>query len=334
MIRITLLALAASLLPCAPFAQTPMLTLASPLKANSGDQNIKLSTARAPFKKDAVIKLCPITEVTPASTYVANTAICPTPVVAPPVVLPPVIPPPASTSEALQRGEAFLQSDTMTVGFNPFAGIGTLYAAPAGFRTDTSTGLYRAGIFRPPYSDGILQGRAIEGFILIVNGKRYANAQLNGFTQIAGKFVNPFTWEGRVAGIDIVQRARIEGDTLTFEVTPTNTTAKPVTMMYARIADPDQSSDNTGGSDNFNTTNTAVVGGVQSGLFGGGTFFMRDLTGKATVRTAPYNKAVDLGTSLVPGKTLKGDCVVQLVFSTVPLAPGQSVTHSFEMGMR
>ncbi len=248
--RLMILALAASLLPCASFAQTPMLTLASPLKANSGDQNIKLSTARAPFKKGAVIKLCPV------------------------------------------------------------------------------------GIYRPRYNDAILQGRATEGFILIINGKRYANAQLNGFTQIAGKFVDPFTWQGSVAGIDIVQRARIEGDKLTFEVTPTNMTANPVTMIYARIADPDQSSDNAGGPENFTTTNTAMIGGVESGLFGGGTFFMRDLAGTATVRTALYNKAVDLGTVLAPGKTIKGDYVVQLVFAPVTLVPGQPVTHSFDIGVR
>lgn len=121
---------------------------------------------------------------------------------------------------------------------------------------------------------------------------------------------------------------------MTFDVSPTNTASSAVSVTCARIADPNQSSDNAGGVDNFTTTNTAIAGGVEAGLLCGGTFFLRDLAGNVTVRTAPYKKAADFGTALAPGKPLKGAYVVQLVFAAVTLTPGHSLMHSFEIGVR
>lgn len=163
---------------------------------------------------------------------------------------------------------------------------------------------------------------------MIVDGRRYANSQLNGFTQIAGKFLDARRWLGRVAGIDLVQHVRLDGDVLRFEVELTNSGMRSIALGYMRFADPDQ-------SDLYETSNTATPGGVECKLQGeGGMFFLRDLAGKATVRTAPYNRAADLGTLLAVGTSRKGDQVVQLVFETVTLVPGQMVVHSFEMGVR
>ncbi len=258
-------------------------------------------------------------------------------VVAPPPPPPPPSPPPppVTGTEALVAGEAFLQSDTATVGFNVFGGIGTTSAASEGFRTDTATGLKRVGFYTPPRNDVILQGRAVEGFAIFIDGKRYANAMLNGQTQIPGKFIDAHRWLGEVAGVQVLQRVVLDGAKLSFVVELTNNTLRTITLGYMRFADPDQSSDNAGGTANFGTTSTAVAGGVECDLYGGGAVYLRDVAGKATVRTAAsVNKAADLGTVLATGKTLKSDHVVQLVFETVTLLPGQSVVHSFEMGVR
>lgn len=78
----------------------------------------------------------------------------------------------------------------MTVGVHPFGGTVTLHAAPVGFRTDTVAGLVRVGVCFPNYNDVISQGRAIEGFILIINGRRYANAQLgSGPIDVGGTLI-------------------------------------------------------------------------------------------------------------------------------------------------
>lgn len=248
---------------------------------------------------------------------------------------PVVVTPPVTGKHALEDGEALLQSDLATVGFNGGGGLGTINAAPAGFRTDTATGLKRVGFYSPLRNDVILQGRAVEGYALFIDGKRYANAMLNGQTQIPGKFIDAHRWLGEAGGVQVLQRATLDGANLAPVVELTNNTLRTITLSYMRFVDPDQSSDNAGGTANFSTASTAIAGGVECALYGGGTLYLRDTAGKATVRTAAsVNKAADLGTALATGKTLKSDHVVQLVFAAVTLAPGQSVTHSFEMGVR
>ncbi|MEG3169239.1 hypothetical protein U1737_13680 [Sphingomonas sp. LB3N6] len=241
----------------------------------------------------------------------------------------PVVVPDASTLTALSpAGEVFLQNDKLDVGLNPFGGIGTLNAAPPVFRTDVRTGLKRLGLFDGKHDDVILQGRAIDLFMLSINGRRYANGQLTGFTQIPGKFSDPSRWLGLVAGVEVEQIVRLDGPTVHFDMNLTNRSLAPVTLGYLRAVDPDQ-------SDLYDTTNTAIVGGVESTLQGkGGTFYLRDIAGRATIATASYNKSAEIGAALAIGATRKGDYVVQLVFAPITLAPGQSVTHSFEMGVR
>jgi len=91
-----------------------------------------------------------------------------------------------------------------------------------------------------------------------------------------------------IAEVQVLQYATLDGDQLTFEVELTNNNLHTIKLRYMRFADSDQ-------SDLYVTTNTASAGGVESKMQGkGGTLFMRDLAGKVTVRTAPYNKEVDL----------------------------------------
>lgn len=243
----------------------------------------------------------------------------------PEVALPPPPPTPAIKAELL-NGEAFIQSDTMTVGFNAFGGIGTLYAAPEGFRTDTATGLKRVGLFRPPLDDAILQGRAIEGFIIEASGKRAANMQLTGFTQIPGSFTDPTRWQGAFNGLHIDQVVTLDGDRLGFAVTLTNRSGKAITgLRYARCADFDQ-------SDKYATTNKVTAPGtVECTLDGGGKVTLRTDDVRAFVAVNAYNKASIVGTTRPVGQSKTADEVVQLVFALGDLADGAAVTLHFEM---
>lgn len=332
MIRTVLLALAASLLPCASFAQvaTPMITIATPLKANSGDQNIKLSSARGPFKKGAVIKLCPATDATPAFSYVAKAAACPTPVV---VTEPAPAPPAPSILTALSVGEAFAQTDLATFGWNAGGGLGTFNDAPAGYRADLATlGRARVGLFHPPLDDVLLQGRVIEGFFVTANNlPRRGNLRLTGFAQIPGGFVDPLTWSGATPeGIAIDQTAAVSGAALGYTVTLTNRTGKALSgLTYVRSVDPDQ-------SDLYNTTNKVVAPGVvEAKLQGkGGTFFLGSADPRARIAIAPYNKSADVGTPRAVGQSRSADEVLQLVFDLGDLAPGAAVTVRFDMGVK
>lgn len=241
-----------------------------------------------------------------------------------PEVAPPPPPPAPAIKAELLNGEAFLQSDTMTVGFNAFGGIGTLYAAPEGFRTDTATGLKRVGLFRPPLDDAILQGRAIEGFIVEAGAARAANMQLTGFKQIPGSFTDPTRWQGAFNGLHIDQVVTLDGDRLAFAVTLTNRSGKAITgLRYARCADFDQ-------SDKYATTNKVTAPGtVECTLDGSGTVTLRTDDVRAFVAVNAYNKASIIGTTRPVGQSKTADEVVQLVFAMGTLADGAAVTlHS------
>lgn len=255
-----------------------------------------------------------------------------TPAVAPPPpppAPPPPPPPPATPGTAtLANGEAFLQSDTMTVGFNAWGGIGTVNAAPEGFRTDTATGLKRVGLYRPPLDDAILQGRAIEGFVIEASGARAANMQLTGYSQIKGGFVDPTRWQGIFNGLRIDQVVTMDSDRLAFAVTLTNRSGKAITgLRYARAFDPDQ-------SDKYNTTNKVTApGAAESTLQGGGKIILRTDDVRAFVAVNVYNKANVIGTTRPVGQSKTADEVVQLVFALGELADGASTTLHMSMAV-
>ena len=248
MIRTMLLALAASLLPSAAFAQTqtPALTTATPLTANSGDQNIKLSKARAPFKKGAVIKLCPVTDVTPAFTYVAKAATCPTPVAVPipePEPTPTPAPTPASTVTIAGK-EAFLSSPELVVGFGAFGNVGSRYAAPAAFR-DTSEVYQRKGFYiRGTRSDVILPGAPVDTWAIAYTYRgvryRFFQGEIFGKTQIPGAHdAATGAWSGAVGCIGVTQAPAIEQATLRLTVTIRNTCPDAISgVRYLRSQDP------------------------------------------------------------------------------------------------
>ncbi|MFN3517942.1 MAG: hypothetical protein ACK4YT_00695 [Sphingomonas sp.] len=246
-----------------------------------------------------------------------------------PEVAPPPPPPAPAIKAELLNGEAFLQSDTMTVGFNAYGGIGTLYAAPEGFRTDTATGLKRVGLFRPPLDDAILQGRAIEGFIIEASGKRAANMQLTGLTQIPGSFTDPTRWQGAFNGLHIDQAVTLDGDRLGFAMTLTNRSGKTITgLRYARAFDPDQ-------SDKYATTNKVPAAGtIECTLDGGGKITLRTDDVRASVSVAAYNTASIIGPTRAVGQSKTADEVMQLVFALGELANGAAVTLQFELALK
>lgn len=337
--KMTLSIMAAALMAVSTTAiaqDTRELVLTTKLKDTDGDGFVKLTTkAIAPFARNETIRFCPtrkpFTYVAAASTCEPVTPPVVTPVEPPVVVTPPVIvtPPVVETaSGVLVKGESFLKGDKLNVGMNAGGGIGTLYNAPAGIATDTHTGLYRLGFYQSPHDDVILQGRAVEGFNVFVNGVRYSSMVLNGYDkEIVGAFTAPNIWVGNVAGLEINQTATVT-DRLRLDVRLKNTTAKSMTVRYMRNVDPDQ-------SDLYNTTNLAVVGGVESKMQGkGGTFFLRDAAGKATIASTVINKAHVIGTALAPGKSVKGDYTMQLIYDTVTVPAGETVSLALEMGIK
>lgn len=239
----------------------------------------------------------------------------------PPPVEPPVVTP-ADVKAALVNGETFLQNDKLTVGLNPYGGMGTLKNAPEGFLTDVETGLNRVGLYSPLYDDVVLQGRAIEGFSLMLNGKRYANMQLTGLTQIGGMAYEGARWIGSIGGVEIVQHMRLDGDAVDFEIELRNNTIRELPAgHYMRAIDPDQ-------SDKYGTVNKVTAPGtVECGLDGGGTVTLSTDHPGAFVRAQAYNKAGDVGASAPTGK--KVDEVVQLIMPYASIIPGGATTFRF-----
>lgn len=321
-----LCALTAVLMPLAAPAQ--IVTSATVIPDSNSDGIIKLegyaNRVTPPVKRGTTVVYCPDAR---AYTYVIRGTACPS--VVPPVPdEPPVVAPPPATSvkSALLNGEAFIQSDTMTVGFNPFGGIGTISAAPEGFHTDKATGLKRVGLYRPPLDDAILQGRAIEGFIVEADGKRAANMQLTGYSQIKGAFVDPTRWQGTFNGLHIDQVVTLDGDRLVFAVTLSNRSGKAITgLRYARAFDPDQ-------SDRYLTTNKVIApGAVESTLDGGGKITLRTDAASAYVAITAYNTASVIGRARPLGHSKTADEVVQLVIPCADLPAGGSVTLTIEI---
>lgn len=248
----------------------------------------------------------------------------PAPTPAPPPPAPEPTTPPASTglTSGLQNGNSYLQTADMTVGLNPAGGIGTsANTSPEAYRSDTANGFARIGLYVPPLSDLVLQGRAIEGFGLMIAGRRYANMLLTGYSQIAGSFKNPTTWEGSISGVEVTQAITMSGKTIRLAVTLRNTTSAAIDLQYFRSIDPDQAGE-------FNTANKVVAAGVAECTVRGGKLVIR--APGADFHVTTYDKAPDIGTRREIGVSKTADEVVQAVFPRVSLAAGQSATYLVE----
>lgn len=242
----------------------------------------------------------------------------------PPAPEPTTPPPPAGTTltAVVVNGEAALQTPDMTVVLNNYGGIGQVNnAAVPGFRSDLKNGFARIGLYVPPLSDLVLQGRAIEGFGVIIAGKRHANMLLTGYYQIAGGFNGPLMWEGSVSGVEVTQNVTMAGKTIRFAVTLRNTTAAALDLQYFRSIDPDQAGE-------FNSANKVTAAGVAECTVKGGKLVIR--APGADFHVTTYDKAPDIGTRREIGTSRTADEVVQPVFPRVSLAAGQSVTHVVE----
>lgn len=327
---------------------------ASKLPDSDGDGKIKLSSAKGSYKKGSTIKWCPDAPVIdPAKPYcyVGVNQTCPAaappvePVPVEPAPPPPPPPPPEPTPEpsnvksAIVANEAFFENDVLTVGFSPAGGIGSLTAAPAGYRTDTATGLLRVGFYAPPANDCILQGRAIEGFSVGARiggvAKVARNFTLTGYSEAPGSWAAA-VWAGAaVFGLKVEQRITVEGKRLRFDVALTNTTsARMDDVQYMRAADLDQ-------SDLYNTANRIVSAGtVEAGLpNNAGTFFMETSDPRAfatfhgavpTLQLSPYEAI----RKPIGGTVKTSDELIRLVWVLGALDVGASTTLSFGMGLR
>ena len=312
-------------------ADGDQITFGGPLNSAEGDGKPKPGRFAYRWGKAAVCYMyVPRLDLVEGSTYRVAAAVetpAPEPTPAPPPPPPPApepTTPPASTglTSGLQNGNSYLQTADMTVGLNPAGGIGTsANTTPTGYRSDTANNFVRIGLFVPPLSDLVLQGRAIEGFGLMVAGKRYANMLLTGYSQIAGSFKNPTTWEGSISGVEVTQAITMSGKTIRLAVTLRNTTSAAIDLQYFRSIDPDQAGE-------FNTANKVVSAGVAECTVKGGKLVIR--APGADFHVTTYDKAPDIGTRREIGVSKTADEVVQAVFPRVSLAAGQSVTHVVE----
>ncbi|WP_200913173.1 hypothetical protein [Sphingomonas sp. Leaf10] len=262
---------------------------------------------------------------TPAPTPTPAPEPTPAPTPAPPPAPEPTTPPPpagTTLTAAVVNGEAALQTPDMTVVLNKFGGIGQVNnAAIPGFRSDLKSGFARIGLYVPPLSDLVLQGRAIEGFGVIIAGKRYANMLLAGYYQIAGGFNGPLMWEGSVSGVEVTQNVTITGKTIRLAVTLRNTTKAALDLQYFRSIDPDQAGQ-------FDTANKVVSAGVAECSVKGGKLAIR--APGADFHVTTYDKAPDIGTRREIGVSKTADEVVQAVFPRASLAADQSATYIVE----
>lgn len=308
-------------------ADGDQIKFGGPLKSMEGDGKPKPGRYAYRWGKAAVCYLyVPRLELVDGSTYRAAAEV-PSEVPSVPAPPPPPAPgptPPASTglTSGLQNGNSYLQTADMTVGLNPAGGIGTsANTTPTGYRSDTANNFVRIGLYVPPLSDLVLQGRAIEGFGLMIAGKRFANMLLTGYNQIAGSFKNPVTWEGSISGVEVTQAITMSGKTIRLAVTLRNTTSAAIDLQYFRAIDPDQAGE-------FNTANKVVAAGVAECTVKGGKLVIR--APGADFHVTTYDKAPDIGTRREVGVSKTADEVVQAVFPRASLAAGQSVTHVVE----
>lgn len=307
-----------------------VIQFGTPLKTTEGGWNAKKQKFAYRWKTAAVCYLVGVEglELVDGTTYRAVAAVEvpapePTPV-PPPTPEPTTPPPPAGTplDAKAVNGEVALQTPDMTVVLNASGAIGQMNNAPIpGFRSDTANNFLRIGMFVPPLSDLVLQGRAIEGFGLMIAGKRYANMPLTGYNQIKGGHNGPTMWQGGVSGVDVTQNVTMAGKTIRFATTLRNTTGAAVDVQYFRSIDPDQAGV-------YNTANKVVAAGIAESAFKGGKLVVR--APGADFHVTSYDKAPDIGTRRDVGVSKTADEVVQPVFPRVSLAAGQSATYIVE----
>jgi len=268
-----------------------------------------------------------------------------------------------SLTNATSNSEVFLSSDFLAIGVNFTGTLGSRTNAPSGFTTDSANGYLRIGMFAdldgfgkgaaPVLRDAILSGTPVESFTVgyKLGGTAFeqTNSGLNAYKEIAGTLTNTSSatagqasWSGATSekvGVDQKITMLDGGKYVRVDVTLTNNGTSTVSdLRYLRSIDPDIN------PATFSTYNKVVEPGAGKGLVtattsstSGNALFLyaNDSRVVATVGGFENVNAHDalVTTAQAKGYAATGDIALNLDFNLGSLAPGQSTTLTFFVGI-
>lgn len=241
----------------------------------------------------------------------------------------PTTPPPVPDIFAVTvGGESFIQNKYWTIATNYRGGLGSLYNAPLGFRSQGESingdGLVniinRVGLLSSaiPYADLSLQGRAQEGMIWKIDGVVSANIVLHGYYQFPGDFADPFRWNGEKSGIQYKQKIELDDDIVRIIMTNTNVSTKNLPLRFGRVLDPDSVK-------SFLTTQKVLADGVIEMKLDDGAKITMTAPDAQFYRCA-YTEAQNFNGTVLTTATAarKADDTIKAIWPEVVLAPGES----------